>query len=229
MVLKHCQLTIGKILRNSAIAAQEVEMAVSRASRLTSFRSWMIEGWLTRIRRVKCGEERPTCIRCTSTGRKCDGYVETRPRANAKSKTKPPLPKLSEVGKKKWHRGQDCSSLIVPRGPCVDIEGSFKERRSFYYFRSRNMSSMPGNFEPYFWDHLVLQFSHCDPTIRYSLIALSAIYEEHETSVAHGSACPVDKLSARCRSAFVYCCNTYTLWDWPAEVRIWSGCASCSS
>jgi hypothetical protein len=39
---------------------------------------------------------------------------------------------------------------------------------------------MPGNFEPYFWDYLVLQFSHRDPKIRYSLVALSAIYEVHD-------------------------------------------------
>ncbi|KAE8449056.1 hypothetical protein EG329_008644 [Mollisiaceae sp. DMI_Dod_QoI] len=42
------------------------------------------------------------------------------------------------------------------------------------------MADMPGNFEPYFWDRIVLQFSHRYPTILQSLIALSAIYEEHE-------------------------------------------------
>jgi hypothetical protein len=29
----------------------------------------------SRIRKVKCDEARPSCIRCTSTGRKCDGYA----------------------------------------------------------------------------------------------------------------------------------------------------------
>lgn len=29
---------------------------------------------LHRIRRVKCDEEKPACVRCTSTGRTCDGY-----------------------------------------------------------------------------------------------------------------------------------------------------------
>jgi len=45
------------------------------------------------------------------------------------------------------------------------------------------MSELPGNFEPYFWDHFVLQFSHQDPAIRYSLVALSAIYEDHELKI----------------------------------------------
>jgi len=32
----------------------------------------------SRIRRVKCGEEKPACLRCTSTGRTCDGYDKDR-------------------------------------------------------------------------------------------------------------------------------------------------------
>ncbi|KAH3001521.1 hypothetical protein KXV73_001875, partial [Aspergillus fumigatus] len=33
-------------------------------------------GCLTcKVRRVKCDEEKPTCCRCRSTGRKCDGYA----------------------------------------------------------------------------------------------------------------------------------------------------------
>jgi hypothetical protein len=45
------------------------------------------------------------------------------------------------------------------------------------------MSELPGNFEPYFWDHIVLQFSHRYPTILQALIALSAVYEEHDQLV----------------------------------------------
>ena len=33
--------------------------------------------WL-RIRHVKCDEAKPAWLRCTSTGRRCDGYVPTR-------------------------------------------------------------------------------------------------------------------------------------------------------
>jgi hypothetical protein len=42
------------------------------------------------------------------------------------------------------------------------------------------MSCLPGNFEPYFWDHIVLQLSQQYPTIRHSLVAFSAMYEDHE-------------------------------------------------
>ena len=64
--------------------------------------------------------------------------------------------------------------------PSLDLQVSWPERRSFHYFRSRNLSSMPGNFKPYLWDNLVLQFCHVYPAVQQSLIALGAIYEEHE-------------------------------------------------
>jgi hypothetical protein len=34
---------------------------------------------LNRIRRVKCDEQNPSCFRCTSTGRRCDGYETGQP------------------------------------------------------------------------------------------------------------------------------------------------------
>jgi hypothetical protein len=37
--------------------------------------------WLTishRLRRIKCGEERPACARCVKSGWKCDGYADTK-------------------------------------------------------------------------------------------------------------------------------------------------------
>ncbi|KAH6988856.1 hypothetical protein BKA56DRAFT_668063 [Ilyonectria sp. MPI-CAGE-AT-0026] len=42
-----------------------------------------------KIRRIKCDESKPACIRCTSTGRKCDGYVSARtPAAGPRSPAK---------------------------------------------------------------------------------------------------------------------------------------------
>src|SRR5271156_3905141 len=31
-----------------------------------------------KIRRIKCDEVKPACLRCTSSGRKCDGYATPR-------------------------------------------------------------------------------------------------------------------------------------------------------
>jgi hypothetical protein len=64
--------------------------------------------------------------------------------------------------------------------PSVSIRGTAGQRRSFHYFQSRNMSDMPGNFEPSFWNRMILQFSHNYPTVQQSLVALSAIYEAND-------------------------------------------------
>jgi hypothetical protein len=140
-----------------------------------------------RIRRVKCDETKLSCKRCTSTGRKCDGYGLFA--LNKTKKSKDAIKCLSEA----------VSSSVTLYSPSVDIEGSMDERRSFHYFRSRNMAQLPGNFEPYFWDHLVLQFSHQDRTIRHCLIALSAIYETHERDSRN----PMTSLTLQSRSPYV--------------------------
>ncbi|TVY13592.1 Transcriptional regulatory protein moc3 [Lachnellula arida] len=128
-----------------------------------------------KIRRVKCDETKPCCDKCVSTGRTCDGY-------------KPP--KELKVKKSKRSKNNPAAENMLPRDveatsvttyvPSLDLQASWPERRSFHYFRSRNLSSMPGNFEPYLWDNLVLQFCHVYPAVQQSLIALGAIYEEHE-------------------------------------------------
>jgi hypothetical protein len=61
--------------------------------------------------------------------------------------------------------------------PTADVRGSINERRSFQFFRSRNVGNMPANFEPYSWDRLVLQFSHENSIILDCLVLLSAVYE----------------------------------------------------
>jgi hypothetical protein len=89
-----------------------------------------------RIRRVKCDETKPECERCTSTGRKCDGYL-----THAPKKTDPgPKPDLDE--------------LVV----CQSInweQGDFAERRAIDFFRCRTAPSVSSYFDadfvsPYF-------------------------------------------------------------------------------
>ncbi|TVY80565.1 Beauvericin cluster-specific repressor BEA4 [Lachnellula suecica] len=129
-----------------------------------------------KIRRVKCDEIKPCCKRCVSTGRKCDGY--NAPKEPLKKKGR----KSTQLAAIVLGTRQLLTSPVDVYNPSLDIQTSLSGRRSFHYFRSRNLSSMPGNFEPYFWDNVVLKFSHLYPIVQQSLIALSAIYEEHENS-----------------------------------------------
>lgn len=136
----------------------------------------------SRIRRVKCDETKPLCTRCTSTGRKCEGYAAATPRKPVKRGVVPLLPTPPAVNPKKG--SLDMFPISILPNPSVDLTGSYSERRSFYYFRTLHMSDSPGNFEPHFWESSVLQFSHRYPAVKQSLIALSSIYEEHERNAA---------------------------------------------
>ena len=50
----------------------------------------LIENIMEYIKRKKCDEEKPFCRRCTSTGRKCDGYAHLSPPQTSTSEDSPP-------------------------------------------------------------------------------------------------------------------------------------------
>jgi hypothetical protein len=115
-----------------------------------------------RIRRVKCDELKPACLRCTSTGRKCDGYIEPPPR------------------KKRESTYSVAPMFLSLYSPSFDVLEDVNERRGYHYFRSRVVQDISGCFELEFWDNLVLQVSHAEPTVRHALLALSSLYEAYE-------------------------------------------------
>ncbi|KAI8628408.1 hypothetical protein F5Y19DRAFT_437588 [Xylariaceae sp. FL1651] len=109
-------------------------------------------GCLTcKVRKVKCDEGKPHCIRCTSTGRQCDGYT--------------PVPASSALS---WHR---------PRHLFPNVD-NVSERRSLQFFSEVAAPALSGPLDPYFWTHLVLQFSAFEPAVRHSIVAVGALYEQ---------------------------------------------------
>ncbi|KAI0888499.1 uncharacterized protein GGS22DRAFT_156029 [Annulohypoxylon maeteangense] len=109
-------------------------------------------GCLTcKIRKVKCDESKPHCHRCVSTGRKCDGYA--------------PPPSSSALS---WHRPRHLF-------PNVNDVG---ERRALQFFCQAAGPSLSGPMDPYFWTHLVMQFSTFEPAVRHSVVAISSLYEQ---------------------------------------------------
>ncbi|KAK6063902.1 hypothetical protein SCUP234_13224 [Seiridium cupressi] len=103
-----------------------------------------------RVRKVKCDETKPACVRCTSTGRKCDGYP---------TKLKPDLT---------WCR---------PSHLFLSIDHS-TEGRALQFFCETAGPHLSGPLDSYFWTHLVLQFSNFEPAVRHSLVAISSLYED---------------------------------------------------
>ncbi|KAF4444160.1 Transcriptional regulatory protein moc3 [Fusarium austroafricanum] len=101
-----------------------------------------------RVRRVKCDEAKPSCHRCTSTGRKCDGYIFT----------------PSQVGK--------IQSLSFPTG------GSDPENQAIYQFRTRISSLIASSFDIKFWTHDVLHNADAYTPVRHALAALASAYQK---------------------------------------------------
>ncbi|KAK3377645.1 hypothetical protein B0H63DRAFT_398846, partial [Podospora didyma] len=112
-------------------------------------------GCLTcKTRKVKCDQGKPHCKRCTSTGRKCDGY-------NVQTAVSPPTSLTTT------HQG---------------LFSSEAEKRSFHYFRTRASQPLGGYFHVSFWGREVLLAALHYPPVRHLVIALGAAYEEFETA-----------------------------------------------
>ncbi|KAF4634116.1 hypothetical protein G7Y89_g3990 [Cudoniella acicularis] len=111
------------------------------------------------LRHVKCDEERPSCLKCSSTGRKCDGYdPSTNPNVTTGSS----------------------SPTDLIRSPSTGVTGLFasdNEHRSFCFFVQNTAPQLTGFDADGFWDGMVLQATHHEPAIRHAIIALGSLHE----------------------------------------------------
>ncbi|ETN36548.1 uncharacterized protein HMPREF1541_08826 [Cyphellophora europaea CBS 101466] len=126
------------------------------------------------IRRIKCDESKPSCLRCTSTGRKCDGYefpkkTQTEPQ-QGRSSLSPPTkrPTVSYTG------------LILPASLSQPFEGTLQEKRIFHRFQVRSIPSFIGGSEANFWTKVVLKAGQQELVVRNAIIALGALHEDYQ-------------------------------------------------
>lgn len=114
-----------------------------------------------RIRRIKCGEEKPSCLKCKSTGRVCDGYsAAQKPPDTSGSDNQPIL-------------GPSTGSKALTR----TIMHNDREYRAFHFFRSQTAPQLSSAIDSSFWDSLILQISHDIPAVRHAVIALGSLGE----------------------------------------------------
>ncbi|KAJ5649073.1 uncharacterized protein N7484_002796 [Penicillium longicatenatum] len=103
----------------------------------------------TGARRVRCGEEKPHCLRCTSTGRKCS-YISTL----APQRIDSPPRQLTLFSHQGW-----------------------RERRAFEYYFHQAGPALSGVLDVAFWRGSVLQICRMEPAIWDAIISLSSLYE----------------------------------------------------
>ncbi|KAF2646498.1 hypothetical protein P280DRAFT_464710 [Massarina eburnea CBS 473.64] len=112
-----------------------------------------------RIRRVKCDEAKPSCNRCSSTGRSCDGYDN--PASTLQS------------------HAIVCSAPQLPITimPGLDLS-STEEQEAFHFFKHHTANELSGFFDSSFWQFEILQASHTLPSIRHAIIAMAAMHRK---------------------------------------------------
>ena len=114
-----------------------------------------------KIRRVKCDETTPACLKCSKSGRKCDGYV--------------PL--------KTWvfqvrARDESSTSPSLTSSPSADYSDPV-DSRALLYFRERTipvLSSFAASAQD-FWNSTILQASHADSALKHMVIATASLQE----------------------------------------------------
>ncbi|KAJ9156283.1 Zn(2)-Cys(6) zinc finger domain protein [Pleurostoma richardsiae] len=112
-----------------------------------------------KIRKVKCDEARPCCSRCTSTGRKCDGYP-----------ARPPLGTIIP-----WRKEIVCSVSLA-----ANVNNT--EARALRFFQQVVAPAISSRSDSRFWTSLVLQAASNATTVRHAVIAVSSLYEDFAVS-----------------------------------------------
>jgi hypothetical protein len=133
-----------------AAAASHLLEARKRNGRIGSRKSR--GGCVTcKSRRVKCDEERPLCHRCTSSGRKCEGYADK-----------------TSVRNGRFPVGVPLSQFLALRE---------QDKRTFEYFISWTAPRLAGMLDKNFWCGQILQLAQAEPLVLDSLLAISKLYE----------------------------------------------------
>ena len=119
---------------------------------------------------MKCDERKPECLKCTETGRKCDGYA------------------AGEIVKSKGRQVRNTRDASDVFGNTLSFNppGNDQERRYLHYFHTHAASDLAGYFDSNFWNHLILQVSHSEPAVQHGLIALSSIHETLQAGALRG-------------------------------------------
>ncbi|KAI9641879.1 hypothetical protein NHQ30_009746 [Ciborinia camelliae] len=128
-----------------------------------------------RVRRVKCDETKPSCMRCKNFGRKCDGY------------------EYSPKDKPAWLLGPTISTGIsqeIIEPPPVSIPPSIsvmnfrseQEAQYFDFFCKETVFELAGGSEKKLFNVIILQSCHTDTSVRHAATAIAALSKAMKAS-----------------------------------------------
>ncbi|KAL2037077.1 hypothetical protein N7G274_010204 [Stereocaulon virgatum] len=137
-------------------------------------------------RHVKCDEAKPSCLKCSSTGRVCDGYLAKKTASPSKSREAQILPAYA---------------VAVARGPDVGIQGTDTERQGFEFFYTSISWKVAKLMNLKTSHQFILQASHVDKAVLSAIVAVGYIGRKcrNDANMIPGSANnkPVDDFAHR--------------------------------
>ncbi|GKZ74096.1 hypothetical protein AnigIFM50267_011337 [Aspergillus niger] len=134
------------------------------ASRLNQSGKQRQKRWVTRtrtgcitcrIRHIKCDETKPSCQRCTSTGRKCDGYQD---------------PRAKQITRRKSKTAQPDGLLQMPS--------------AWSFIGVVTAPTLTGYFNSGFWSYTLPQISYSYPALWHAITALASLHRDFLEDVA---------------------------------------------
>ncbi|KAK3292224.1 uncharacterized protein B0H64DRAFT_445176 [Chaetomium fimeti] len=125
---------------------------------------------------MKCDEGKPACLRCTSTGRTCDGYDKA-----ALARYRSPDPnQTAERARAEFVRACEWNeTLRSMRRIEADIDGTETEKRLFARFRAATADGVAANLCNFaaFWRRLNPSTGCQDDAVKHAVVALAAAYQ----------------------------------------------------
>lgn len=118
---------------------------------------------------MRCDETTPACTRCSSTGRKCDGYSRLPDQSPCESEKK-----ATAVARMP---GRKHTALRILPNPSDTLRCTQTEGRFFDFFLINTSIELAGPLQDDFWTQLVLQVSHREDSVRYMVFALSTLHQ----------------------------------------------------
>ncbi|KEF53083.1 uncharacterized protein A1O9_10991 [Exophiala aquamarina CBS 119918] len=120
-----------------------------------------------KIRKIKCDEFHPACLKCRSTGRNCDGY-----------EVPPP-------GSYSWEE------LLLRSKPVPQSvsSASFANLRGLTFFSRIVAPELNGPLNSSFWTQDVPQAAYSEPAVGHAVLAISSLYESF---VVQRSSCTIE-------------------------------------
>lgn len=116
---------------------------------------------------MKCGQEKPHCHRCISTGRVCDGYETIRIAKASKGSTGEMVLRWEEP-------------------PSQYPTASHREVEAMYYFRESLLDCPCSTWDMSVWHRLVLPMSTNEPIVRHAVTALGSLSRPGKANDAFG-------------------------------------------